>query len=95
MITSYALKCIHITKVGDINNKIIASFIKELKCMANTCQKTQIIQKSPATSLNVYITSVTYPAIGRIFVDGEPTYEMEIKNMLRLQIPHTQPFDRP
>ncbi|KAL0110675.1 hypothetical protein PUN28_013939 [Cardiocondyla obscurior] len=35
--------------------------------------------------------SVTYPAIGRIFVDGEPTYEVEIKNMLRLQIPHTQP----
>ncbi|KAL0130365.1 hypothetical protein PUN28_002189 [Cardiocondyla obscurior] len=36
---------------------------------------------------------VEYPAIGRIYVDGEPMHNVEIKNLVRLLIPHTQPIN--
>ncbi|KAL0099136.1 hypothetical protein PUN28_020004 [Cardiocondyla obscurior] len=34
---------------------------------------------------------VTYPAIGRIYIDSEPYHEVQIKHVLKLKIPHVQP----
>ncbi|KAL0108687.1 hypothetical protein PUN28_015283 [Cardiocondyla obscurior] len=34
---------------------------------------------------------VTYPAIGRIYIDSEPFHEVQIEHIMKIKIPHVQP----
>ncbi|KAL0098912.1 hypothetical protein PUN28_020820 [Cardiocondyla obscurior] len=34
---------------------------------------------------------VTYPAIGRIYIDSEPYHEVQIKHIMKIKIPRVQP----